>query len=194
MTIYIYSKTSEKINVFEDVIDKIKDGAKEIIISIEHKRNFGELEKIKNEMTYSDILVVGSLDSLGISEVDIANELNYFIEKERFLVIANMESTFEYGVSQPMNRAVLKTILDSLLADNNIVKIDYNKRSNAGRKKIEFPDNWEDLYEKWEEGEISSKKFLDESGLKKATFYNMITEYKEIQKANRDFIDKYRLA
>lgn len=194
MTIYIYSKTSEKINVFEDVIDKIKDGTKEIIISIEHKRNFGELEKIKNEMTYSDILVVGSLDSLGISEVDIANELNYFIEKERFLVIANMESTFEYGVSQPMNRAVLKTILDSLLADNNIVKIDYNKRSNAGRKKIEFPDNWEDLYEKWEEGEISSKKFLDESGLKKATFYNMITEYKEIQKANRDFIDKYRLA
>lgn len=194
MTIYIYSKTSEKINVFEDVIDKIKDGAKEIIISIEHKRNFGELEKIKNEMTYSDILVVGSLDSLGISEVDIANELNYFIEKERFLVIANMESTFEYGVSQPMNRAVLKTILDSLLADNNIVKIDYNKRSNAGRKKIEFPDNWENLYEKWEEGEISSKKFLDESGLKKATFYNMITEYKEIQKANRDFIDKYRLA
>lgn len=194
MTIYIYSKTSEKINVFEDVIDKIKDGTKEIIISIEHKRNFGELEKIKNEMTYSDILVVGSLDSLGISEVDIANELNYFIEKERFLVIANMESTFEYGVSQPMNRAVLKTILDSLLADNNIVKIDYNKRSNAGRKKIEFPDNWENLYEKWEEGEISSKKFLDESGLKKATFYNMITEYKEIQKANRDFIDKYRLA
>lgn len=93
-----------------------------------------------------------------------------------------------------MNRAILKTILDSLIYNNNVVKINTNKKSNAGRSKIEFPDNWEELYERWEKKEISSKKFMEESGLKKATFYNMITEYKEILKANEDFVNKFKLA
>ena len=145
-------------------------------------------------MKYGDILVIGSLNSLGVSKIDIANELDYFVEKEKNLVVANIESTYQYGVSQPMNKAIIKTILDSLAKENNILKFKENKRSNAGRNKIEFPDNWEELYEKWDKGEISSKKFLDESGLKKATFYNMITEYKGILKANADFVDKYKLA
>lgn len=194
MTIYIYSKTSEKINAFEDVIDKVKKSEKEVTISMEHKRNFKELENIKKEMTDTDILVIGSLKSLGITNTDISNELDYFIRNGKFLVVCDIKSTYEYGIEQPMNRAILKTILDSIILNNNIVRINSNKKSNAGRNKIEFPDNWEDLYEKWEKGEISSKKFLDESGLKKATFYNMITEYKGILKANEDFIDKYKLA
>ena len=194
MPIYIYSKTSEKKSIFEDLIKRIKENEKEIIVKIEHKRNFRELDNIKIKMKDGDILIIGSLNSLGVSKLDIANELDYFVEKEKNLVVANIESTYQYGVSQPMNKAIIKTILDSLAKENNILKLKENKRSNAGRNKIEFPDNWEELYEKWDKGEISSKKFLDESGLKKATFYNMITEYKGILKANADFVDKYKLA
>lgn len=194
MSIYIYSKTSEKKSAFEDLIKRIKENEKEIIVKIEHKRNFRELNNIKIKMKDGDILVIGSLNSLGVSKLDIVNELDYFVEKEKNLVVANIESTYQYGVSQPMNKAIIKTILDSLAKENNILKLKENKRSNAGRNKIEFPDNWEELYEKWDKGEISSKKFLDESGLKKATFYNMITEYKGILKANADFVDKYKLA
>ena len=194
MTIYIYSKISESKSVFEDIIKMIKENEKEIIISIEHKRNFRELENIKKEMTDTDILLIGSLKSLGITESDIGNELAYFIEKGKFLVIADIESTYQYGIDQPMNRAILKTILDSLIYNNKVVKINTNKKSNAGRSKIEFPDNWEELYERWEKKEMISKKFMEESGLKKATFYNMITEYKEILKANEDFVNKFKLA
>lgn len=193
MTIYIYSEISESKSVFEDIIEMIKENEKEIIVTIEHKRNFRELENIKKEMTDTDILLIGSLKSLGITEADIGNELAYFIEKGKFLVIADIESTYQYGINQPMNRAILKTILDSLISNNNITRLNSNKKSNAGRSKIEFPDNWEELYEKWEKKEISSKKFMEESGLKKATFYNMITEYKEILKANEDFVKKFRL-
>lgn len=49
MVIYIYSKTSEKKSVFEDVIEIIRENAKEIIVSIEHNRNFKELENIKKK-------------------------------------------------------------------------------------------------------------------------------------------------
>lgn len=84
MTIYIYSKISESKSVFEDIIKMIKENEKEIIISIEHKRNFRELEYIKKDMSDTDLLLIGSLKSLGITEADIGNELAYFIEKASF--------------------------------------------------------------------------------------------------------------
>ena len=195
MSIYIYSKISEKIDIFEDVIELIKEKSPNIYVSIEHKRNFGELSKIKEEIKDDDILIIGKLSSLGSNKADILNELNYFISEKKYLVIANIESTYKYGLSQPMNQAVLKTILDSiLLTATNIINLGSSKRSKAGRSKIEFPDNWDDLYEAWEKKEISSKEFMAKSGLKKATFYNMITEYREILEANRRFIKKYKLA
>ena len=194
MSLYIYTKTTEDINIFEGIIDLIKEENLDIFVSVEHKRNFRELNSIKNEMKNTDILLIGSLKSLGISKADIANELEYFINQKKYLLIADIKTSYEYGVSQPMNKAILKTILDSLLLNNNIIKLDFDRKSNAGRNKMEFPDNWEELYEKWEKEEISSKKFMEESGLKKATFYNMITEYKEILRVNADFVKKFKLA
>lgn len=194
MSFYIYTKTTEDISVFEDIMEVIDRKDQDIFISVEHKRSFQELDAIKKEMSNEDILIIGSLNSLGINEADIANNLEYFIENREYLVISNIESTYEYGVSQPMNKAVLSTILNSILSNNkNIIKLPRNRKSNAGRNRIEFPDNWDELYEKWERDEISSKEFIDRSGLKKATFYNMITEYKEILKANETFVKKYKL-
>lgn len=194
MSIYIYTKTTEDISVFEDIMEVIDKKSQDIFVSVEHKRSFQELDVIMKEMTHEDILIIGSLTSLGINESDIANSLEYFIKNRKYLVISDIESTYEYGVSQPMNKAVLSTVLNSILSNNkNIIKLPRNKKSNAGRNRIEFPDNWEELYERWERDGISSKEFLDKSGLKKATFYNMITEYKEILKANEAFVKKYKL-
>lgn len=191
---YIYTKTTEDISIFEDIMEIIHQKDSQICVSVEHMRSFQELEKIKNEMINDDILIIGSLKSLGINEKDIANSLKYFIEKGKCLVVSNLESTYKYGVSQPMNKAILSTILDSVLLNNkNIIELPRNRKINSGRNKIDFPNNWEELYENWENNNISSKEFLDKSGLKKATFYNMITEYKEILKANEAFVKKYRL-
>lgn len=194
MSLYVYTKTTEDISVFEDIMEVIDRKDLDIFVSVEHKRSFQELDAIKKEMTNEDILIIGSLTSLGINEADIASSLEYFIQNRKYLVVSDIESTYEYGISQPMNKAILSTILNSLLSNNkNIIKLPRNRKSNAGRNRIEFPDNWEELYERWEDGEISSKEFMDKSGLKKATFYNMITEYKEILKANETFVKKYRL-
>ena len=194
MSLYVYTKTRENIATFERVIKIIYKNNQDVFVSVEHKRNFRELKKIKTEMSDKDILIISTLHSLGLNEADILNELNYFIQNRKLLVICNIESTYKFGISQPMNWAVLNTLSESILLHNtNIIKLPENKRSNAGRNKIEFPDNWEELYEKWEDNKISSKEFLDRSGLKRASFYNMITEYREILEANKSFIKKYRL-
>ena len=133
--------------------------------------------------------------SLGLNNAAIINQLEWFISKSINLVICNYSATYEYGVSQPMNKAVLNTILQSLLAsDKNIIEISSSKRNNSGRNKMKFPDNWDELYEKWCRKEITSKDFIYESGLKKATFYNLLTEYKEIQEANEEVITRYHKA
>ena len=85
-----------------------------------------------------------------------------------------------------MNQAVLNTILESILSDNkNVVTVSF-KRANSGRNKLPFPD-------KWRNGEISSKQFIEKSGLKKATFYNLLTEYKDIQVQNEKYLKRYKI-
>ena len=91
-----------------------------------------------------------------------------------------------------MNKIVLTTLLQSALNTNkDIVEIPRKKRGNAGRKKVAFPDNWDELYEKWKKYEITSSEFIEKTGLKKATFYNMLAEYNIMLKEQDRYIKKY---
>ena len=43
-----------------------------------------------------------------------------------------------------------------------------------GRKRIEKPANWQDVYSRWKQREISGAQAMKESGLKRNTFYNFV--------------------
>lgn len=51
------------------------------------------------------------------------------------------------------------------------------KGKYKGRKKIEFPSNWEEIYTQWKNREITSNKAMELLSLKRNTFYNLIKEY-----------------
>lgn len=190
----MYVKNTEQINALDKVIETIKSPSDELFISVENKRCFRELENIKGICSKDDVCVIGSLSSLGINESEIVNQLEWFISHSIMLVINNISTTYEYGIVQPMNKAILNTLKQSILNSNaNIINMPLNKKTNAGRTKLDFPDNWDELYEKWESKEITSKDFIFMSGLKKATFYNLLTEYKELQELNNQYIKKYMI-
>ena len=87
----------------------------------------------------------------------------------------------------------MSTLLQSVLSGNkNIITVSF-KRTNSGRYKLPFPDNWDELYEQWFKKKITSKQFIEMSGLKKATFYNLLTEYKDIQSANAEYMKRYKI-
>lgn len=174
--------------------DNARHSNTEIFISIENRRSFRELENIKLECNSNDIVIISDISVLGINDAEVANQLEFFKTKSVILIIKNIPSTYEYGIGQPMNQAVLSTLLLSVLNSNKKIKqvqFDKQPKSNAGRNRIEFPDNWDDLYEEWQNKKISSKEFIQKTGLKKATFYNMVTEYKEIQRINNEYIKRY---
>lgn len=51
-----------------------------------------------------------------------------------------------------------------------------------GRKKIGFPNNWDEVYKQWKNRQITGTKAMNLLNLKRNTFYNLIKEYEQ-----RDF-------
>ena len=68
------------------------------------------------------------------------------------------------------------------------------RQPGAGRPRLDFPDGWTELYDKWEKESISSKAFLEASGLKKATFYNKLADYRELREFNIRYLLEHGIA
>lgn len=193
MKLYIYHKTIEDITVFDKIMNLYEDQVEEIQIISENRRSYRQLEHLLSHIDIEMAAVaIADISSLGLSTEEIVNRLNRFIDRDICLFICKYSTTYEYGMTQPMNKIVLTTLLQSTLnANKNIVEIPRKNRGNTGRKKVVFPDNWDELYEKWNKYKITSAEFIEKTGLKKATFYNMLAEYNTMLKEQDRYIKKY---
>ena len=52
------------------------------------------------------------------------------------------------------------------------------KGTKFGRPKVTAPSNWNDVYQRWEAGEITAVEAMRLTGLKKGTFYKFAKSYK----------------
>lgn len=193
MKLYIYHKTVENLSAFDEIMNLYASAVDDVQILSENRRSYRGLEQLLSEIdAATTVIIVSDLSSLGLTTEDILNRLDWFITHSVCLFICKYSTTYEYGMMQPMNKAVLTTLLQSMLnTHKNIVEIPRNKRKNSGRNKIAFPDGWDELYEKWENKKITSKEFMEQSRLKKATFYNMLTEYKAMLTEQSNYLKKY---
>ena len=48
------------------------------------------------------------------------------------------------------------------------------KNVKFGRPKIQKPDNWEEVINKWKNGEMTAKKAMETLYLKRSTFYSLL--------------------
>ena len=51
----------------------------------------------------------------------------------------------------------------------------------TGRKKIDFPKDWEEVYSKYKTRELKANEAMEQLGLKRNTFYNLAKEYEQKQ-------------
>lgn len=191
-TIYIYAKTNMDVSVFDDIISQIYiDNDYEIEFVLENKRSFRNYDILLQKFNSNDILIINELSDMGLNQIDLINRLDYIINNNIILFINTYPTTYESHINLTMNKIVLSTIKQSLLSGNTDIII---KKSSVGRPKMDFPDKWDELYESWVKHDITSKEFMNALNLKKATFYNLLAEYKYIQELNDEYINKYRLA
>lgn len=137
-----------------------------------------------------DVLYVKSLDRLSRNKADIKAELLWFKKQGVRLCILDIPTTLlslEEGQEwiQDMVNNILIEVMASL-AEQERVMIRQRQREgidaakikgkNLGRLSIVKPDNWEEVFEKWEAGQISAKKAMELCGLKKGKFYQLAAE------------------
>lgn len=142
----------------------LKKGDTLVIPSIDRLgRNKKSTEKAYNNLVDKGVKIVFLEDS----------ELNSDVCKDKDLAVSTYMAEQEYKKIKKRQRQGI----DAMPIDENGKKYSIKTGKHIGRPIAEYPSNFEEVYNKWKLKEISSKEAIEESGLKKATFYNLCKRY-----------------
>lgn len=134
-----------------------------------------------------DTLVIKSLDRLSRSKADTKNELQYFKDNGILLKVIDLPTTMMelpegQGWIMEMVNNILIEVLSSI-AQNERETIRQRqaegiaaakaKGKKLGRPAIEFPPNWKEVYASWKDGAITAKLAMEQTGLKRNSFYKL---------------------
>lgn len=135
-----------------------------------------------------DTLVVKSLDRLSRNKADIENELQYFKEHGIRLKVIDLPTTMmELPEGQAwvfdMVNNILIEVLGTIAEQERVtirqrqqegIRAAKAKGKHLGRPGLVVPENWEEVYSAWKNGEITAKVAMERTGLKRTSFYKLV--------------------
>lgn len=189
---YLYAKLGDRADVFGPVLDALGLPASDLAFSSEHELARHVLDDMIGVLSPGDGLCVPDLGYLG-DYGGIAVRLGRVLSVPCACVVCAIPATYEFGLDLTLNKAVIGAVLQGLSC-GTAGRPAFMPGPSAGRPRMAFPEGWDDLYAKWERAEITSKEFLAASGLKKATFYNKVADYRELREFNARYLAGYGIA
>lgn len=134
-----------------------------------------------------DTLVIKSLDRLSRNKADIKSELEYFKESSIRLKVLDLPTTMiDYPAGQEwvldMVNNILVEVLSSIAQQEREtirqrqaegIAAAKSKGKHLGRPALVYPDNWTEVYKAWQAGQITAKKAMEQTGLKRTSFYKL---------------------
>ena len=144
--------------------------------------NFYEFNRhLDNKQNLS--LVIHDFSRLARSTKDLLETVDY-LEERNVTLISSKENI---DTSTATGRLMLKMIsaINDFERENMLerqregIAIAKAEGKYKGRNKIDFPSNWDEIYPKWKNREMTGKKAMEELELKRNTFYKLIKEYEE---------------
>lgn len=192
---YYYARVSSKEQNLDRQIAAFKAlGAQEREI-ITDKESGKDLERagyqaLKNAMLRrGDTLVIKSLDRLSRNKCDIKNELQFFKDNGIRLKVIDLPTTMmdlpegQEWVFEMVNNIlieVLGTIAEqerATIRKRQAEGIEAAKANGKklGRPALEFPDNWNEVYPAWKDGEITAKVAMEQTETKRTSFYKLVS-------------------
>ncbi len=135
-----------------------------------------------------DTLVIKSLDRLSRNKGDIRAELQYFKEHGIRVKIIDLPTTMtDFPVGQEWVLEMVNNILIEVLgtiAEQERTTIRQRQREgiesarskgkHLGRPPLQRPENWEAVYASWQHGELTARKAMELTGLKRSSFYKLV--------------------
>ena len=146
-------------------------------------------QALKNAILRSgDTLVIKSLDRLSRNKTDIHNELRYFKENGIRVKVIDLPTTMmdlpegQEWVFDMVNNILIEVLgtiaeqeratIKSRQAEG--IKAAKEKGKKLGRPALTFPDNWNEVYRSWKDGEITAKVAMERTGTKRTSFYKLV--------------------
>ena len=200
---YYYARVSTKEQNLDRQIRAFKElGAsdREIICDKESNRNLDRAgyQALKHTLLRNgDTLVIKSLDRLSRSKSDIHNELQYFNNSGIRLKVIDLPTTMmdlpeaQSWIFEMINNVMIEVL--GTIAEQERMTLRQRqaegivaakaKGNHMGRPKIQFPDNWDEIYLEWEAGDLTAREAMALTGTKRTSFYKLI---KETRTSNTD--------
>ena len=134
-----------------------------------------------------DTFVIKSLDRLSRNKADIKSELEYFKENSIRLKVLDLPTTMiDYPAGQEwvldMVNNILVEVLSSIAQQEREtirqrqaegIAAAKSKGKHLGRPAVAYPDNWTEVYKAWKAGQITAKIAMEQTGLKRTSFYKL---------------------
>lgn len=169
----MYRKKNENLTAIEKILDQPYE------LYIASDRDSSIFQRLKRDVMHEPgLIILSSLYAIGANKKEILKELIWLQDKHISTIFGDLPATwiFDDPVASDLALRVLIDVYSSLVKNKN-----FEIPTITGRKKIAFPENWATLYDAWSNELITSKEFIEQSGLKKGTFYHLINEYRELR-------------
>lgn len=194
---YIRVSTKEQ-NLDRQIKTLLDLGVEERFLFIDHatgkKLDRPEYQLLKRAIRPGDTLYVHELDRLGRRKQDVLNELKFFKENNIIVRILDVPTTLidydSYGDTSKIIFDMVNSILIEVLstmAEQEVFRLEKRQREgiNAAKEKgvrfgrpcKPFPKNWEQVYKRWKDKEITAVEAMNAVGFSKTTFYKKVREF-----------------
>ena len=135
-----------------------------------------------------DTLVIKSLDRLSRNKADIKTELEYFKNNGIRLQIIDLPTTMlelpqgQEWVFEMVNNILIEVLGTIAEQERKTIKerqaegiaAAKEKGKKLGRPALTFPDNWNEIYNKWKSDEITAKVAMELTNTKRTSFYKLV--------------------
>jgi len=144
--------------------------------------NRPELKNMLEFIRENDNLYIESFSRLARSTKDLLELVEYITENKKAHLISLKENIDTSTAAGRMMLAIIGSIYQFereclLERQKEGIKLAVEAGKYKGRKKIEFPEQWEEVYKEYKTREITGTRAIELLNLKRTTFYKLKNEY-----------------
>ena len=193
-----YARVSSKgQNLDRQITDLLNEGIAERDIFVE-KESGGTFQRevyrqlVDIIMREGDCLVVDELHRFGRNYTEIHEEWRYITKVRKMDIKVLDMPILDTTVAKDLIGTLITDIILALLAyvahhereekkrlQRDGIVAAHTRGVHMGRPKISFPDNWEEVYPLWKEGQLTAREAMSRLKLKKDSFYKLVKKYEE---------------
>lgn len=143
-----------------------------------------KLKELLEFIREGDTVYIESFSRLARSTKDLLTLVEYITETKKAHLISLKENIDTKTPAGKMMLGIIGSIYQFereclLERQREGIRIAKEKNIYKGRKKIDYPKNWEEVYKKYKIREITANKAMEILKLKRTTFYKLKNEYEK---------------